>query len=76
MGGGGRYLYPKYVSSPAGGWWVQPSNWKANTAVVTTGISAIAYLLGSSSAARESHHFERYRKLNRNSTREDLAHLP
>ncbi|KAK0477700.1 hypothetical protein EDD18DRAFT_75551 [Armillaria luteobubalina] len=53
MGGGGRYPYPKYVWSPAGGWWVQPSNWKANTAVVATGIFAIAYLVGSLSAARE-----------------------
>ncbi|KAK0235266.1 hypothetical protein EDD85DRAFT_772858 [Armillaria nabsnona] len=53
QGGGGRYPYPKYVWSPAGGWWVQPSNWKANTAVVATGIFAIAYLVGSLSAARE-----------------------
>ncbi|KAK0199880.1 hypothetical protein DFS33DRAFT_202848 [Desarmillaria ectypa] len=53
MGGGGRYPYPKYVWSPAGGWWVQPSNWKANTAVVATGIFAIACLVGSLSAARE-----------------------
>ncbi|SJK99744.1 uncharacterized protein ARMOST_03055 [Armillaria ostoyae] len=53
MGGGGRYPYPKYVWSPAGGWWVQPSNWKANTAIVATGIFAIAYLVGSLSAARE-----------------------
>ncbi|KAG7446137.1 uncharacterized protein BT62DRAFT_895364, partial [Guyanagaster necrorhizus] len=52
-GGGGRYPYPKYVWSPAGGWWVQPSNWKANTAIVATGIFAIAYLVGSLSAARE-----------------------
>lgn len=26
--------YPKHVWSPAGGWYAQPNNWKANTAVV------------------------------------------
>ncbi|KAF9285070.1 hypothetical protein BGZ72_009736 [Mortierella alpina] len=36
---GGRYPYPKHVWSPTGGWWTQPTNWKANTAVAV-GISA------------------------------------
>ncbi|KAF9385647.1 hypothetical protein CPB97_004617 [Podila verticillata] len=36
---GGRYPYPKHVWSPSGGWWTQPTNWKANTAVAV-GISA------------------------------------
>jgi hypothetical protein len=27
--------YPKHVWSPAGGWYAQPANWKANTAVIS-----------------------------------------
>ncbi|KAH7371436.1 hypothetical protein BKA66DRAFT_469806 [Pyrenochaeta sp. MPI-SDFR-AT-0127] len=34
MGGGGKVPYPKHVWSPAGGWYAQPANWKANTAVL------------------------------------------
>ena len=33
MGGGRRYLYPKYVFSTAGGWGANPNNWKRNTAI-------------------------------------------
>ncbi|KAF9476096.1 hypothetical protein BDN70DRAFT_882870 [Pholiota conissans] len=43
MGGGGRYPYPKYVWSPAGGWWVRPSNWASNTAVAALGIAIITF---------------------------------
>ncbi|KAF8893285.1 hypothetical protein CPB85DRAFT_1330829 [Mucidula mucida] len=43
MGGGGRYPYPKAVWSPAGGWWVQPKNWKTNTLVVALGTGVISY---------------------------------
>lgn len=31
MGGGHHYHYPKWVWSPAGGWWPKPANWRANT---------------------------------------------
>jgi hypothetical protein len=40
------FSYPKHVWSPAGGWYAQPANWKANTAVmmaVCVGITAIAW---------------------------------
>ncbi|EON63721.1 hypothetical protein W97_02949 [Coniosporium apollinis CBS 100218] len=50
---GGKIPYPKHIWSPAGGWYSQPANWKANTAVmgaVIIGITAIAW---SVSAERE-----------------------
>lgn len=50
---GGKIPYPKHVWSPAGGWYAQPANWKANTAVmgvVMIGITAIAWNI---SAERE-----------------------
>ena len=50
------YRYPKHVWSPAGGWYAQPMNWKANTAimgVVVIGITAIAWNI---SAEREFRH--------------------
>ncbi|KAJ8126039.1 hypothetical protein O1611_g7599 [Lasiodiplodia mahajangana] len=56
MGGGPRVPYPKHVWSPSGGWYTQPSNWKANTAVfmgVIVGITALAWNL---SAQREYRH--------------------
>jgi hypothetical protein len=48
-----RYSYPKHVWSPAGGWYAQPKNWRANTAImlgVVVGITAMAW---SVSAERE-----------------------
>ncbi|KAF9073185.1 hypothetical protein BDP27DRAFT_1319019 [Rhodocollybia butyracea] len=53
MGGGGRYPYPKQVWSPAGGWWVRPSNWKSNTFIAGMGIAGITYLVWQFSAAHE-----------------------
>ncbi len=50
------HSYPKHVWSPAGGWYAQPANWKANTAVmgvVVIGITAIAWNI---SAEREFRH--------------------
>ena len=47
------FRYPKHVWSPSGGWYAQPHNWKANTAVmslVIIGISALAWRV---SAERE-----------------------
>ncbi|KAI1749870.1 hypothetical protein F4782DRAFT_532952 [Xylaria castorea] len=56
QGGGPRVPYPKHVWSPSGGWYAQPANWKANTAVfmgVIVGITALAWNL---SAQREHRH--------------------
>lgn len=56
MGGGPKVPYPKHVWSPAGGWYAQPSNWKANTAIfgaVVLGLTALTWKL---SADREFRH--------------------
>jgi hypothetical protein len=48
------YRYPKHVWSPAGGWYAQPGNWRANTLVaagVMVGIVAITWKF---SAERET----------------------
>ncbi|KAF6757933.1 hypothetical protein DFP72DRAFT_776450, partial [Ephemerocybe angulata] len=56
QGGGARYPYPKYVWSPAGGWWVRPSNWAANTAFASAGIAAIIYATWNYSSDHETFH--------------------
>ena len=38
MGGGRRYPYPKWVWSPAGGWWPNPVHWKRNS-LIYVGVS-------------------------------------
>ncbi|KAI5850882.1 hypothetical protein BZA05DRAFT_399076 [Tricharina praecox] len=46
MGGGGKIPYPPHVWSPSGGWYGQPKNWRANTAVmalVIVGFTAMAW---------------------------------
>jgi hypothetical protein len=46
MGGGRRFEYPKWVWSPAGGWWANPTHWKRNTmiyGVVSLAIVAVTY---------------------------------
>jgi len=48
--------YPKHVWSPAGGWYAQPSNWKANTAVFGLAIVGITALVWKVSAEREFRH--------------------
>ncbi|RMZ70081.1 hypothetical protein GMOD_00000128 [Pyrenophora seminiperda CCB06] len=53
MGGGAKIPYPKHVWSPAGGWYAQPNNWKANTAVVGLTIVSIAGMAWMLSANRE-----------------------
>ncbi|KAF8323915.1 hypothetical protein DL93DRAFT_2049328, partial [Clavulina sp. PMI_390] len=53
QGGGARYPYPKHVWTPAGGWWTRPANWKANTALVATGMGLMTYVVWNFSAARE-----------------------
>ncbi|XTI90466.1 hypothetical protein V2W45_653280 [Cenococcum geophilum] len=50
---GGKIPYPKHVWSPAGGWYSQPANWKANTAIMGGVILGIAALVFSVSAERE-----------------------
>lgn len=45
--------YPKHVWSPAGGWYAQPKNWRANTAIMGGVIVGICLMVGSVSADRE-----------------------
>ncbi|KAK7539443.1 uncharacterized protein J3D65DRAFT_618651 [Phyllosticta citribraziliensis] len=53
MGGGGKIPYPKHVWSPAGGWYGQPKNWKANTAVIGSVLVGISVALFTTSANLE-----------------------
>jgi hypothetical protein len=43
MGGGRRFEYPKWVWSPAGGWWANPKNWKANSAAYLVFCGVVAF---------------------------------
>ncbi|KAF8072081.1 hypothetical protein FPV67DRAFT_1411333, partial [Lyophyllum atratum] len=52
-GGAPRYPYPKFVWSPAGGWWTRPSNWRSNTAIAFAGILAVTYGVWQVSAEKE-----------------------
>lgn len=45
--------YPKEVWSPAGGWYAQPANWKANTAIIGAAVVGIVAATWSLSAERE-----------------------
>lgn len=47
------HRYPKHVWSPAGGWYTQPANWKANVAVIGAVVLGMAALTWNSSAHRE-----------------------
>jgi hypothetical protein len=50
-GGGGFFPYPKYVWSPAGGWWGNTKHWRRNSgfAVVAIGfLSASIFAKGAS----------------------------
>ncbi|TEB32959.1 hypothetical protein FA13DRAFT_1616350, partial [Coprinellus micaceus] len=53
QGGGARYPYPKHVWSPAGGWWVRPSNWAANTTFAAVGIAGVVFAAWNVSADHE-----------------------
>lgn len=54
LGGGRRYLYPKDVWSPAGGWWNnEPLNWQRNTGFAFLAAGVAAYTIFQFSAARE-----------------------
>lgn len=48
--------YPKHVWSPAGGWYAQPANWKANTAVFGVIIFGITAMVWKMSADKEYRH--------------------
>ncbi|KAH0148467.1 hypothetical protein KCU82_g13522, partial [Aureobasidium melanogenum] len=50
---GDKIPYPKHVWSPAGGWYSQPKNWKANTAVMGLSVVLVAGVFFSLSAERE-----------------------
>jgi len=50
---GGKIPYPKHVWSPAGGWYAQPANWKANTAIIGGVMIGIVAMVWSVSAERE-----------------------
>ncbi|KAK4107931.1 hypothetical protein N656DRAFT_455061 [Canariomyces notabilis] len=56
MGGGRKIPYPKHVWSPAGGWYSQPANWKANTAFFTVVIFGITAMVWKLSAELEYRH--------------------
>lgn len=45
--------YPKHVWSPAGGWYAQPANWRANTAIMGAVVVGVCLMVGSVSAERE-----------------------
>eukprot|EP01041_Mallomonas_annulata_P011405 gene11405-23858_t len=49
MSGGHRFPYPKYVWSPAGGWWASPVNWKRNT-LIYIGFMAVTCAFAANSA--------------------------
>ena len=51
LGGGGHFHHPKYVWSPAGGWWGNTAKGPRNTviaAAMIVGTSSLIYLLGES----------------------------
>ncbi|EHA54692.1 hypothetical protein MCOR27_001209 [Pyricularia oryzae] len=53
MGGGPRVKYPKHVWSPAGGWYTNPPNWKANTAISLLAIIGVTAVVWKISAEKE-----------------------
>ncbi|KAG6038743.1 hypothetical protein E4U41_003770 [Claviceps citrina] len=54
MGGGGKVPYPKHVWSPAGGWYAQPANWRANTLVAAGVLVGMVAVTWKFSAERET----------------------
>ena len=53
QGGGEHYEFPKFVWSPAGGWWSNPRHWKRNTIVIVTVAAAFTIPFVKYSAANE-----------------------
>lgn len=46
--------YPKHVWSPSGGWYAQPANWKANTAIAGVVMAGVLAVTWKFSSERES----------------------
>ena len=55
MGGGRRFLYPKWVWSPTGGWWPSPVAWKRNTAMVGVVVAIMTSAIYTFSEAHTVH---------------------
>ena len=55
QGGTKHFEYPKYVWSPAGGWWCNPRHWKRNTAIAFAISGALAGVMWYISAQLEVH---------------------
>ena len=58
-----NFPYPKWVWSPAGGWWCNPPNWKRNTAIcfgIWGGILALAFKWSSENERRYLPPYENY----------------
>ena len=53
MGGGKKFPYPKWVWTPAGGWWCQPKNANRNTAIMAGAWAVILAVTFKFSAANE-----------------------
>ena len=53
MGAGPQMPYPKWVWTPAGGWYCNPPNWRRNTAIVLGGWAVCAFFVFKFSAANE-----------------------
>ncbi|EGR48018.1 uncharacterized protein TRIREDRAFT_62912, partial [Trichoderma reesei QM6a] len=53
QGGGGKVPYPKHVWSPAGGWYAQPANWRANTFIAGAVMFGVVAITWKFSADRE-----------------------
>lgn len=45
MGGGHHFEYPKWVWSPAGGWWPKPQAWRRNTVLYGVFMMSASYWL-------------------------------
>ncbi len=43
MAGGHHFPYPKWVFSPAGGWWAKPAKWKRDTVIFTAVAGILLY---------------------------------
>ena len=53
MGAGPKMPYPKWVWSPAGGWYCTPPNWKRNFAIAMVAYAGITYYVFQLSARNE-----------------------
>lgn len=51
-----NFPYPKWVWSPAGGWWCEPKNWRRNTAICLGVWGAVLYATFKVSSSLERRH--------------------